>query len=113
MVACPLGPRCGNKEGGRSGSLRCYFPGCLPQCCDHGKESEAKSKLTVEPRLFEPKSPLPGNEILPPETKAPKRLRTDQRDHCRDMTPRQQSRQFGVTCPELGNLRLRESAWWD
>jgi hypothetical protein len=21
-------------------------------------------------------------------------------------------RQFGVTCPELGNLRLRESAWW-
>jgi hypothetical protein len=26
--------------------------------------------------------------------------------------PRQQSRQFGVTCPELGNLRLRESAWW-
>ena len=30
---------------------------------------------TVEPRLFEPKSPLPGNEILPAETKAPKRLR--------------------------------------
>ncbi len=30
---------------------------------------------TVEPRLFEPESPLPGNEILPAETKAPKRLR--------------------------------------
>ena len=30
---------------------------------------------TVEPRLFEPKTPLPGNEILPAETKAPKRLR--------------------------------------
>ena len=29
----------------------------------------------VEPSLFEPKSPLPGNEILPAETKAPKRLR--------------------------------------
>jgi hypothetical protein len=30
---------------------------------------------TVEPRLFEPKSLLPGNGILPAETKAPKRLR--------------------------------------
>ena len=34
----------------------------------------------VEPRLFEPKSPLPGNEILSAETKVPKLLRTDQRD---------------------------------
>jgi hypothetical protein len=30
---------------------------------------------TVEPRLFEPKSLLPGNGILLAETKAPKRLR--------------------------------------
>ena len=29
----------------------------------------------VGPRLFEPKSLLPGNGILPAETKAPKRLR--------------------------------------
>jgi hypothetical protein len=37
-----------------------------------------KSELnnhTFEPRLFEPKSRLPGNGILPAETKAPKRLR--------------------------------------
>jgi hypothetical protein len=31
--------------------------------------------FTAEPRLFEPKSLLPGNGILPAETKAPKRLR--------------------------------------
>jgi hypothetical protein len=30
---------------------------------------------TIEPRLFEPNSLLPGNGILPAETKAPKRLR--------------------------------------
>jgi hypothetical protein len=30
---------------------------------------------TFEPRLFEPKSLLPGNGILPAETKAPKRPR--------------------------------------
>jgi hypothetical protein len=33
------------------------------------------SNHTVEPRLFEPKSLLPGNGILPTETMAPKRLR--------------------------------------
>ena len=40
----------------------------------------------VEPRLFEPKSLLPGNGILPAETKAPKRLRKTKDDHCGDMT---------------------------
>jgi hypothetical protein len=33
------------------------------------------SNHTVEPGLFEPKSLVPGNGILPTETMAPKRLR--------------------------------------
>jgi len=52
----------------------------LPTCRQNGPASINCSDFllnnhTVEPRLFEPKSLLPGNGILPTETKAPKRLR--------------------------------------
>ena len=41
----------------------------------NASEAESANNHTVEPRLFEPKSLLPGNGILPAETNAPKRLR--------------------------------------
>ena len=52
----------------------------LPTCRQNGPANINCSDLllsnhTVEPRLFEPKSLLPGNGILPTEAKAPKRLR--------------------------------------
>jgi hypothetical protein len=56
-------------------------PSCQPGC---GRRQNGPASMncsdfllnnhTVEPRLFEPKSLLPGNGILPAETKAPKRL---------------------------------------
>ena len=40
-----------------------------------GKRYFSPGAQPVEPGLFEPRSPLPGNGFLKPETKSPKGLR--------------------------------------
>ena len=63
------------------------------------------NNYTVEPRLFEPKSLLPGHGILLPETKVPKWLPKISATIARDMTHVANPANSALLAQSLGNLR--------
>jgi hypothetical protein len=67
---------------------------------------------TVDPRLFEPKVSVAGKRNFAGRDKRRRNGSEDQGDHCRDMPHASNPANSTLTCPELGILRLRGSAWW-
>ena len=76
---------------------------------DRGASAECSAFLlnnhAFEPRLVEPKSPLPGNGIFRAETKRPKTAVKVQGRRCRDKISLNNPRPFGAIRLEPGNLR--------
>src|SRR4029077_19245952 len=66
-----------------------------PSSTERKCSSSGSLKHAFEPSLFEPKSPLPGNEIFRPETNGPKRRRSSRRGD-RETKPTRRTPRFGA-----------------